>query len=51
MSYELTRGGDGGGGLGSNRVKGRQHQYYTSKPTEQAFIKFDLEAGTSSPLT
>lgn len=34
---------------GNNRVKGRQHQYYTSKPTEQAFIKFDLEAGTPPP--
>ncbi|KAF8425588.1 signal peptidase 22kDa subunit [Tirmania nivea] len=28
----------------NNRVKGRQNQYYSSKPTEQAFIKFDLEA-------
>ena len=33
---------------GENRVKGRQNRYYNSKPTELAFLKFDLDAGTYS---
>lgn len=35
-----------------NSVKGRAHQYYTSKVQEYAVLNFDLEAGwfTSYPL-